>query len=118
MSDEDENTRTRQTGGQPEEGDERTTEVTQPHRRGRCSRARMARNMEVMDRTNARNCKGQQVAQIAVLNAYLQQRLIHPAPPAYPPYQPQGHKYQRGDEEDDTYSYAFVGKTGSPISRK
>ncbi|KAL2493534.1 hypothetical protein Fot_37291 [Forsythia ovata] len=48
MSDKDINTRTRQTGEQPKGGDERALEVTQPPRRGRHSRARMARNIEVM----------------------------------------------------------------------
>ncbi|KAL2508235.1 uncharacterized protein Fot_31882 [Forsythia ovata] len=107
MSDEDRNTCTRQTGGQPEEDDERAPEVTQPHRRGRHSRARMARNMEVMAEKMLK-MQRQQVAQTVVLNAYLQQGLIHPAPPAYPPYQPQGHEYQRGDEKNDTYPHTSL----------
>ncbi|KAL2502281.1 hypothetical protein Fot_36129 [Forsythia ovata] len=54
MIDEDKNTRTRQTGEQQKGEDERAPEVTQPPRRGRRSRARMARNMEVMAEQNAK----------------------------------------------------------------
>ncbi|KAL2557671.1 Uncharacterized protein Fot_02410 [Forsythia ovata] len=96
MSDEDGNTSTRQTGGQLEEGNERAPEVTQPYMCGRRSRARMVHNMEVMAEQML-EMQRQQVAQTT--------GLIHPAPPAYPLYQLQGHEYQRRDEEEDPYSY-------------
>ncbi|KAL2478627.1 hypothetical protein Fot_47641 [Forsythia ovata] len=116
MSDEDRNTRTRQIGEQPEGGDKRAPKVTQPPRRGRRSRARMARNMEIMVEQMLK-MQRQQVAQTAALNAYLKQGLMSPAPPTYPPYKPQGYEHQCESEEDDPYSYASLDRPGAPFRR-
>ncbi|KAL2553650.1 hypothetical protein Fot_07269 [Forsythia ovata] len=102
MSDEDGNTCTRQTSEQPEGGDERASEVTQPPKRGRRSTARMARNMEVM------------AQQMLEMQKYAE-GLMPPAALAYPPYQPQGYEYQCEDEEEDIYSYALLDRPGTPF---
>ncbi|KAL2529694.1 hypothetical protein Fot_22295 [Forsythia ovata] len=112
MSDEDRNTHMRQTGEQPEGRDERAPKVAQTPRRRRHSRARMAHNMEVMAEKILK-MQRQQVAQTIVLNAYLQQGLMPPVPPAYSPYQPQGYEYQRDGEGEDPYSYASLERLGA-----
>ncbi|KAL2493673.1 hypothetical protein Fot_37430 [Forsythia ovata] len=112
MTDEYRNTRTRQTSEQPEGGDERVPEVTQPPRRGRHSRACIARNMEVVVEQML-EMKRQQVTQTVVLNAYLQHGLMPPAPPVYPPYQSKGYEYQREGEEEDPYSYTSLDRSGA-----
>ncbi|KAL2520373.1 hypothetical protein Fot_24296 [Forsythia ovata] len=115
MSGKDESTHIRQ----PEErlvgAAEGAPEVPQPPRRGRCSMARMAHNLELMAKQML-EMQRQHVAQTVVLNAYLQQGFMPPAPPVYPSYYPQGYEDQHENEEDeDPYSYASLVQLRAPF---
>ncbi|KAL2548972.1 Uncharacterized protein Fot_10502 [Forsythia ovata] len=80
----------------------------QSPRREMCSRARMARNLELMAEQML-EMQRQQSAQTAVLNAYLLQGFMPLAPPVYPPYQPHGYEDQReSEEEENPYSYTSL----------
>ncbi|KAL2501219.1 hypothetical protein Fot_35067 [Forsythia ovata] len=85
MSKGDRDTHPRKTNKRSDGEAEEAPEIAQPSRRGRLSKARLARNMELMA-AQMLEMQRQQAAQIAVLNAYLQQGFILHAPSVYPPY--------------------------------
>ncbi|KAL2557823.1 hypothetical protein Fot_02562 [Forsythia ovata] len=100
MSDGDRYTHPRQTNERSGREAEEGLEVMQPPRRGRHSRACLARNMELMA-AQMLEIQRQQTAQIDVLNAYLQHGFVPPASPIYPPYQPEvyGNYYVNKEEQ-------------------
>ncbi|KAL2558590.1 hypothetical protein Fot_03329 [Forsythia ovata] len=76
-----------------------------------------ARNLELMEKQML-EMQRQQVAQTAVLNAYLQQRFMPPAPAVYPRYQPRVNKDSYKNEEDEEhYSYASLTQPEAPFRR-
>ncbi|KAL2529148.1 hypothetical protein Fot_21749 [Forsythia ovata] len=91
--------------------------VPQSPRRGRRSRARMARNLELMAETML-EMQRQHASQTTVLNAYLQQGFMHPAPPVYLPYQPEGYEDSVRVRKMKTLFIRLVSPARGLISRK